>query len=405
MVINSFYYSKSGGAGKAASSTSNNVRSLNFPVRDFYLENSRKYRSIFNFIKISCATLLDNYVITRLSSPFFSILRSRLNTTALERINHSEEDIYHLHWMPGLISLNLLQKSLPPSAKIVVTLHDHWFLTGGCHYSSGCEQYLDNECSDCPFVRRSLKKFVRKEFAAKKSFFNYFENVKIITPSNVFYNKAIRSPLLKSHLHSINTLHNFLDPKVLSTISRNDSCERLKLNPNNFYISFISHKINEPRKGLTEFVEILNRFAKIPLRETVEIILAGRGFLSLESALPTHQFNARSNTSPISDIYNSTDILLFTSSEDNSPLVLDEAKQNNIFIVARESDFTLEALEIYPRGFIYSNYDHALTLLCQIIERLREKQTVTTIQERINETTVRNDKLVKELISLYGLKL
>ena len=57
-------------------------------------------------------------------------------------------DVIHLHWINfGFLSINSLQKLIELKKPIVVTMHDMWYFTGGCHYSKDCLHYK-NECGN-----------------------------------------------------------------------------------------------------------------------------------------------------------------------------------------------------------------------------------------------------------------
>lgn len=59
-------------------------------------------------------------------------------------------DIVHLHWVgAGFLPVSALAQFDCP---VVWTLRDMWAFTGGCHYTAGCERYLDG-CGACPQLR------------------------------------------------------------------------------------------------------------------------------------------------------------------------------------------------------------------------------------------------------------
>ncbi len=59
-------------------------------------------------------------------------------------------DIVHLHWVgAGFLPVQALAQFAFP---VVWTLRDMWPMTGGCHYTAGCEKYHD-ACGACPQLR------------------------------------------------------------------------------------------------------------------------------------------------------------------------------------------------------------------------------------------------------------
>ena len=56
-------------------------------------------------------------------------------------------DILNLHWVSGgFVPIEALAQFQQP---LVWTLHDMWPMTGGCHYSHGCDRY-QKACGRCP---------------------------------------------------------------------------------------------------------------------------------------------------------------------------------------------------------------------------------------------------------------
>lgn len=86
----------------------------------------------------------------------------------LKWIDEIKPDIVHLHNLhSNYIHLNMLLDYLAKkNIKTIVTLHDCWFLTGGCfHYTAaGCSQWL-TECKNCPKQKEDTPAFFSKHSA------------------------------------------------------------------------------------------------------------------------------------------------------------------------------------------------------------------------------------------------
>ena len=54
------------------------------------------------------------------------------------KLENPNETIIHLHNWFNLITMPFLEKILQSNFRVVVTLHDQRFFTGGCHYSLDC---------------------------------------------------------------------------------------------------------------------------------------------------------------------------------------------------------------------------------------------------------------------------
>ena len=64
-----------------------------------------------------------------------------------ETLPHAE--VYNLHWVAGFLDYGRFFLRLPSGTPLVWTLHDMNPLTGGCHYTLGCERFSEG-CGYCP---------------------------------------------------------------------------------------------------------------------------------------------------------------------------------------------------------------------------------------------------------------
>jgi glycosyltransferase involved in cell wall biosynthesis len=67
----------------------------------------------------------------------------------IKQIKKEAPDIVHIHWINrGFINLQALKKLNIP---VVISLHDMWWFTGGCHYDEYCGRYQE-KCGKCPVI-------------------------------------------------------------------------------------------------------------------------------------------------------------------------------------------------------------------------------------------------------------
>lgn len=80
-------------------------------------------------------------------------------------LNTIKPDIIHLHWINnGLMSPAQMARLGVP---LVWSLHDMWPLTGGCHYTGGCNRYQDT-CGRCPVLGSEVDHDLSKRLLEKK---------------------------------------------------------------------------------------------------------------------------------------------------------------------------------------------------------------------------------------------
>src|SRR5260370_13307208 len=61
-------------------------------------------------------------------------------------------DVIHVHWTSLFFDWPEIRRIKALGKAVVLTPHDLWPVTGGCHYPKGCEGYL-RECLDSPMVQ------------------------------------------------------------------------------------------------------------------------------------------------------------------------------------------------------------------------------------------------------------
>lgn len=112
----------------------------------------------------------------------------------VERINAHGADVVHLNWVSDGALGNL---DIPRiTAPIVWTLHDMWTYTGGCHYTMGCERWLEG-CGSCPILGSHRRHDVTARiFREKARAFGEKRDITVIGPSRWMADCARRSPLL-----------------------------------------------------------------------------------------------------------------------------------------------------------------------------------------------------------------
>ena len=67
----------------------------------------------------------------------------------VDRINELNPDIVHIHWIAG--GMMRIEEISQIKVPLVLSLHDMWAFTGGCHYDQGCGLY-ENNCGKCKIL-------------------------------------------------------------------------------------------------------------------------------------------------------------------------------------------------------------------------------------------------------------
>lgn len=236
-------------------------------------------------------------------------------------------DIIHLHWIyQGYISLNSLKQLTLLNKPLVWTFHDMWAFTGGCHYSGECKNYLDN-CGNCHFLKNPKENDISNKIFEKKRRILDKANLTIVTCSNWLKNEAGRSTLFKNT--RIEAIPNPIDINRYKPLDKKKIREELGLPTNRFLLGFVSFKVDDERKGFYYLIESLKNLKQniTEINKEIEVVIIGRikGEISKEFPFKIHFAGTISDEDIMTKYYNSLDVFLCPSMEDNLPNTIMES--------------------------------------------------------------------------------
>jgi len=157
----------------------------------------------------------------------------------------SDYDLINIHWASYLVSISEILKLAEKGLKILFTLHDFYYLTGGCHYPAGCTGYYDR-CINCPQLNSLNETFtdVLKNKRIKQKLFGH-KNVFLSAPSKFIVQNAVHSKTIPAERAFV--LRNSYQ-SITSFQSKDISFRSILL---------IADSFNEKRKGLQLAVDSL----------------------------------------------------------------------------------------------------------------------------------------------------
>jgi len=215
-------------------------------------------------------------------------------------------DVIHLHWVEGLLTKRVVSAILRSGARMVVTLHDMRLLTGACHHSGGCEQYL-SDCGSCPLARGAFHSSIRKSQAHHRELIRKLAP-RLIAPGNWMMNR-IPEEFKPNSVLIANPM-----PKVLGKRDRFPREGPLR-------IGFLAANLQDPIKNLTA---TRKHIADLRVRG-VNAVLELAGDRSPTNLQPWEKHLDRLPEDQKWEWLVSLDFLSFTSVHDNAPLVVQEA--------------------------------------------------------------------------------
>ena len=227
-----------------------------------------------------------------------------------------EADLIHIHWINNaFITLKEIEKLKKLGKPLVITLHDMWFFTGGCHYSGSCMGFM-SDCRACPFLK--LQSPAMAQLKAKIDIFN-ISKTHFIGCSQWISDLAGKSQVANGG--DVVAIPNPIEMREVD--SRTNLKIKYKFTPQETVLIFTSAKLDDKRKGLHHLLMALN---KRPEKD-LTLVLVGDGFEKIE--IPEHiktvNFGFIKDEKKKFELIAMADLMVCPSEEDNLPNTVMEA--------------------------------------------------------------------------------
>jgi glycosyltransferase involved in cell wall biosynthesis len=357
MMKNRIYhlaFSEGGGAGNVAKTLSQALKDLKFDSTFLFAAERKNLKQIILNLFPYFLSFIDNFIIKKNKNlPFFSLLRATVNSRRIVTQMDSDS-VINLHWTPGLISFKKLKKIENKKFKYVATLHDMWFITGGCHFSNDCKQFTSG-CNECPMVRSIFRPLVAKQYQQKKKFFSDENNVRVISPSHDLQQKATRSEVMSSQ--DIKIIPYPISKEIYSPDSKVRAREKTNIDLNSFVVGFVAANINDPRKNFKDALKSVRNLILTYPEANIKFVVIGQGI-----NLGLKEFSFVKSVGPIKDLaslatyFATFDVLLVTSTAENSPLVVIEGIMNKTYVISSSAGGAKEIIRKTNSGYVYNDF-------------------------------------------------
>lgn len=266
------------------------------------------------------------------------------------------KSIINLHWVAGCIDVPTFFKATGENHHLVWTMHDLWPITGGCHYTSGCDRFTLN-CGLCPQILSSNENDATRIVWKDKSF-GYGSlppnKMTVITPSTWLGREARRSSLLGRF--DIKVIPYGIDLTAFAPRDFGMARETLGIPLNSFVIGFVADSLTTPRKG---FQVLLKALEQISIRSGITLLSVGSG----EPNIPVeyhslHQGKVQSDRL-LSLIYSAMDVFIIPTQEDNLPLTVLESLACGTPVIGSDVGGVPDMVRPEKTGFLFPNGDSA----------------------------------------------
>lgn len=269
-------------------------------------------------------------------------------------------DIIHLSWInQAMLSLADIKKIVNSGKPVVWTMHDIWPATAICHYARGCKQF-HTACHHCPLLpsgggNNDLSARVwRKKVAILQD-----KSILFVACSKWLEGQAKQSALLKNQI--VTSIPNPIDTRIFYKQDKKQARRAFGLPENKQLILFVSQRVTDERKGVNYFIGALQQLVTehpAMKQNTGVVILGGHSAeVAARLPIPAYALGYVSDAEKIASVYNSTDLFVLPSLEDNLPNTIMEAMACGIPCVGYRVGGIPEEIDHLKNGYVAAYKD------------------------------------------------
>lgn len=231
----------------------------------------------------------------------------------------ASDEIVHVHWIAdGFVPFRALEGT---RGRLVLTFHDMWPFTGGCHHSRQCDGFTDG-CHGCPLLPPRLTSIPPRIWESRRRFFQESRPV-VICPSAWMAERFAKTPM--AAFAEVRIIPNPLDIEVFRPRDRRASRARMGLPPESTILCFSAFDTSIPLKGWMQLREALVRIAQ--LRPETRLLVLGRTPVDFQRECPleTTLAGSLSDEEHIATALSASDLFVLPSLEENFPNTVAES--------------------------------------------------------------------------------
>ena len=318
-------------------------------------------------------------------------------SNVVKKINKINPDIVHLHWVNnGMLTLEELSKIKVP---IIWTLHDMWLFTGGCHYTEGCDKYID-KCYQCKVLSSSINNDLSSfTFKRKLKCLSNLDDLTIVGVSRWLQSSAQSSSILKGM--RITYLPNAISTSIFKPMNKKYSQNLWSLPTNKKLVLFGAlGATGDPRKG---FEELSAAIAKMKTTN-VEFVVFGssRPLNPPDLGCKVHFVGSLADDVSLITLYSAVDVMVVPSRQEAFGQTASEAMSCGTPVVAFGHTGLLDIVDHKQNGYLANAFD--INDLANGIEWILNNKDYESLCINAREKVIKefdNTVVSKKYIKLY----
>jgi len=276
-----------------------------------------------------------------------------LPSSWVKRINASDADVVHLHWVQGeMLSIAEIGRIQKP---IVWTLHDMWAFCGAEHYTTDTRWQDGYHRHNRP-AHESGFDLNRWTWHRKQR--HWQRPLHIVAPSRWLADCARNSKLMRDW--PVIEIPYPIDLDVWSPIDRDLARTLLKLPLDKPLILFGAVSgTRDPRKGFDLLLTAFDHLFQVSHIQNIELVIFGQcePKLPLDLKFPIHYMGHLYDDLSLRILYSAADVMMVPSRQDNLPLTAMEAHSCGVPVVCFDNSGLSSIVDHKSTGYLAQAFD------------------------------------------------
>ena len=274
----------------------------------------------------------------------------------LKSVDRFAPDVIHLNWIcNGFVPIELVAKFRQP---LVLTLHDMWSFTGGCHYTLGCNRYTES-CGDCPQLHSGRLADLSRSVWQRKATAWQDLNLTVVATSQWMAERAGESSLFRDR--PIEVIPIGLDTDVFEPIDASIAREFCNLPSAKQLVLFGALDGGDTRKGFHLLQQALERLLELGWGDRIELVVFGsdRPDKPLELGFPVHYLGKLQDNLALKMAYAAADVTVVPSIEEAFGQIASESLACGTPVVAFANTGVIDIVDCHHNGYVARYCDTA----------------------------------------------
>lgn len=275
-------------------------------------------------------------------------------------------DIICLHWITGLLTVRAIKKIYDHyQCPLIWTLMDMEPITGGCHYSLGCDGFT-KRCGNCSQLNTNRSKDRSHTVWRRKHRYLCDLPIVFVAPTSWIAERVRQSSLFRDHRVEIIPLP--IDKTTFRPVDQRAARDLLRVPQDKKVIFFGASSIEDPRKGMAYLAEALQQLPSMMeaknrtlSKEKVFLLAAGRKVNNLLESMPfpNRYLGYLKDDITLALAYQAADIFVCPSTEDAGPMMIPESMLCGTPVVAFNTGGAPDLIETMKSGYLAGYKDAA----------------------------------------------